>query len=321
MQYVSNTDLPKSVRDILPDEAQTIWRKIVNSAIEIYGDEKRAFVTAWAGLRRAGWEKEAGKWTKIEKDSPSSSSVHVNTPLGEKLTERLKRLKERDPEDIEKYNPYHGKDGRFTQGGGNEHSVSLSERSKSIVARHEAEGKYKSAGGGGSSAGGSEAKSKAEFKPTKSMTNSIELYSSTSYTDIRSGKRPKDAQNIEDFIAGSTKHEGTIHRGMNASDDFMSNLKSGGNISMNGISSWSGDKKQASSFMRGNGNKVMFEVNTSKHGADISHLSNFQNEKEVLMSSKANFKVSKIEKVSDTVIGGDGRKNKVTYTKVTLEEL
>jgi cation transport regulator ChaB len=84
MPYASNADLPKAVKNTLPDEAQTIWRKIADSAIAEYGDEKRAFATAWAGLRRAGWKNESGKWSKVEKESPSASSVHVNRPLGEK---------------------------------------------------------------------------------------------------------------------------------------------------------------------------------------------------------------------------------------------
>ena len=83
MPYSSNSELPAAVRDNLPEEAQTIWRKIADSAIGEYGDEKRAFATAWAGLRRAGWDKSGGKWSKVEKDSPTSGSVHVNVPLGE----------------------------------------------------------------------------------------------------------------------------------------------------------------------------------------------------------------------------------------------
>jgi len=107
MPYSSNEDLPKAVRDSLPDEAQSIWRKIADSAIAEYGDEKKAFATAWAGLRRAGWDKVKGKWSKVEKESPTSGSVHVNVPMDEdrknKYIKRLADLKERrDPNNIAK---------------------------------------------------------------------------------------------------------------------------------------------------------------------------------------------------------------------------
>ena len=86
MPWSSNTDLPKGVKS-LPSEAQTVWRKIANAALEQYkGDDTRALATAWAGLKRAGWSKDAdGIWSKheVEKDGPTQSSVHVNRPLGE----------------------------------------------------------------------------------------------------------------------------------------------------------------------------------------------------------------------------------------------
>ncbi|HWQ89717.1 MAG TPA: ChaB family protein [Desulfitobacteriaceae bacterium] len=66
MPYVTNEDLPKPVRDHLPHEAQSTWRKIFNAAWEQYnGDEAKAFATAWAGLRRAGWNKKGDKWVKM----------------------------------------------------------------------------------------------------------------------------------------------------------------------------------------------------------------------------------------------------------------
>lgn len=87
MPWSSNRDLPKSIRTSLPDEAQTTWRHIANAAIQEYKtDESRALATAWAGLRRAGWQKSKdGKWIKeVKKEEPTCSSVHVPVPLGTK---------------------------------------------------------------------------------------------------------------------------------------------------------------------------------------------------------------------------------------------
>lgn len=67
MPYAANTDLPDSIKSALPEKAQTIWREVVNNALETYDKESTAFATAWAGLRRAGWTKKDGKW--VESDS------------------------------------------------------------------------------------------------------------------------------------------------------------------------------------------------------------------------------------------------------------
>lgn len=68
MPYKTNEDLPDSIQGALPGEAQTTWRKIYNSAAGQYEDEATRAATAWAGLKKAGWEKRDGKWVKIEKN-------------------------------------------------------------------------------------------------------------------------------------------------------------------------------------------------------------------------------------------------------------
>lgn len=85
MSYASNSDLPVAIINALPDEAQTTWREIVDATIGENNDEKTAFATAWAGLRKQGWEKnKSGMWEQIKKDNLDSSSVHVNVPIDEK---------------------------------------------------------------------------------------------------------------------------------------------------------------------------------------------------------------------------------------------
>lgn len=71
MPYKTNDDLPAGVKNNLPAEAKTTWRKIYNSAYATYdGDEAKSNATAWAGLKNAGWGKDdQGKWVKVEKSS------------------------------------------------------------------------------------------------------------------------------------------------------------------------------------------------------------------------------------------------------------
>lgn len=92
MPWSSNADLPKSVKDNLPEEAQTMWRKTVNSALREYSDESRAFATGWAVLRRNGWSNKSGTWTRTQKESPTSDSVHCDVPLGEEMPKVMKEF-------------------------------------------------------------------------------------------------------------------------------------------------------------------------------------------------------------------------------------
>jgi cation transport regulator ChaB len=72
MPYSANTDLPKPVQNALPAEAQSTWRAIFNSAYDQYKDDAKASATAWAGLKNAGWQKNAtGAWVKVKKSDDS----------------------------------------------------------------------------------------------------------------------------------------------------------------------------------------------------------------------------------------------------------
>lgn len=64
MPYKSNKELPKSIKDNLPEGAQTIYRKVFNSAHKQYGSEQRAARVAWAAVKRAYEKNAAGKWVK-----------------------------------------------------------------------------------------------------------------------------------------------------------------------------------------------------------------------------------------------------------------
>jgi cation transport regulator ChaB len=70
MPYNTNEDLPDEVRK-LPDEAQAIWREAYNQAYEKFGEESpgeregRSAASAWAAVRKAGFEKEAAKGHQV----------------------------------------------------------------------------------------------------------------------------------------------------------------------------------------------------------------------------------------------------------------
>lgn len=65
MPYARNADLPAVVRNALPRAAQTIFRNVVNSALDRDFSEERAFRQAWGALRNAGWRRgDRGTWVK-----------------------------------------------------------------------------------------------------------------------------------------------------------------------------------------------------------------------------------------------------------------
>jgi len=75
MPYERNADLPQSVRDSLPQAAQTIYRKAFNNAWEQYsraedrrGDasrEETAHRVAWSAVKQS-YRKDGDHW--VEKD-------------------------------------------------------------------------------------------------------------------------------------------------------------------------------------------------------------------------------------------------------------
>ena len=65
MPYKSNEDLPKSIVDSLTEEhAQTIFRKVFNSAYEEYKNEEQAFKVAWAAVKKEYEKNQQGEWVK-----------------------------------------------------------------------------------------------------------------------------------------------------------------------------------------------------------------------------------------------------------------
>jgi len=70
MPYPSNLDLPESIRRVLPEHAQDIYRAAFNNAWQSragrYGfDEGRLHRIAWGAVKRR-YRKLGGMWVPIE---------------------------------------------------------------------------------------------------------------------------------------------------------------------------------------------------------------------------------------------------------------
>lgn len=86
MPYVNNSELPDSIKSVLPSSAQTIFRKVVNSVLEKGGNEESAYKQAWSVIKKAGYKKgENGKWTRLKESAfreaiwPNSANAHLRS--------------------------------------------------------------------------------------------------------------------------------------------------------------------------------------------------------------------------------------------------
>lgn len=76
MPYATNEELPKGVRNNLPDHAQDIYRAAFNAAWEQYKDPKKrrdnapreevAHRVAWAAVEHKYEKNKEGKWVEKE---------------------------------------------------------------------------------------------------------------------------------------------------------------------------------------------------------------------------------------------------------------
>lgn len=82
MQNGHTTDLPDSVKDVLPTAALDIYRQAFTSAWQQYGmakrDESRAHIMAWVAVREHFHENEQGEWVE------GADEPHVKRGLDER---------------------------------------------------------------------------------------------------------------------------------------------------------------------------------------------------------------------------------------------
>jgi cation transport regulator len=62
MPYENRSDLPKGVRNNLPEHAQDIYKEAFNSAEDQYDEEQRAHRVAWSAVEQKYEKNENGNW-------------------------------------------------------------------------------------------------------------------------------------------------------------------------------------------------------------------------------------------------------------------
>ena len=110
----------------------------------------------------------------------------------------------------------------------------------------------------------------------------------------------KIAKNLEEFIEKSPKWDGDIYRGINLPRWTLNEFKQGDIIDMQGISSWSSNAEVANKFAKkGLDEKVIFHSKGTKQGTSIRHLAHYTEEDEVMISAKAKWSITNIEKADN----------------------
>lgn len=164
---------------------------------------------------------------------------------------------------------------------------------------------------------------KITFDEAKEMKSAVSMYSGSSYASIRMAQTNPDnamdlyieaGKNIEKYIKLAPKwNDGQLFRGINLPKDVIEQLNLDSEIDMIGVSSWSSLETKAITFSKkGDNSRVIFNLPQTKNGVSITHLSQFDSEKEVIISKDAKFIIKKIEKKD---INGD------KYTFIDVEEV
>lgn len=63
MPYKKNSQLPKPVQHVLPQGAQSMFRKAFNASHRKYG-EIRAFKISWGAVKKKYKKGKSGKWVR-----------------------------------------------------------------------------------------------------------------------------------------------------------------------------------------------------------------------------------------------------------------
>jgi len=83
MPYSSNSDLPKAVRQTVPEDKHSQFRQVFNSVYEDTKSEQRAFQAAWSAVEKADEEVE-----KSLMDSLRQKATAFNEKYGARSCDR-----------------------------------------------------------------------------------------------------------------------------------------------------------------------------------------------------------------------------------------
>lgn len=169
----------------------------------------------------------------------------------------------------------------------------------------------------------------------KRYDRALENYTGIFYGDIKKAYRDKYSNkkfdksyeqisnDLDDFIYRSEKYKGLVYRGLSVDEEVALNiikkLKQGKTMDMQGISSWSSDKKVSLDFSNESDKDknvcIVFNLD-NKSGVSIKELSEFESESEVLHPTTSRYKLK-----GDGEIKRSKTKNGKILFEISLQEI
>lgn len=242
--------------------------------------------------------------------------------------------------DVLKFNPYHGADGRFSSANGAASMTVFTTSAAGQKAIANIREREKANGGSAPSKPAVATqkdhpsigdKTRSEYirdslgvsdKEADQMAKAIGAFSGIDYSVIRKfqtdGPPPdmsKYAKPLEDFIEKSPKWDGgEVYRGIrvdnNTAKAIIANAQAGKTMGQMGASSWSTNRQvseksfayvNSTAVRTGQKTAIIFRSNGQQNGTSIKHISAIPSEDEVLMSNNARWKPTKVTQIAKNV--------------------
>lgn len=285
--------------------------KLVESVV--FTKEKQRAMGIPDGILPIGWWvgfhiDDDAAWQKIKSGKYKMFSVEgkgVRTPIEKSCTFF---------DEIEKFNPYHDRLGRFASAGGAASFTYKPGKSKAHDLAIQREKERLAQSGNGGKKEETTRRGNRRFSD-KDCGDAIIQYTGSGYRGVRRVQSGNDSiyskedkakykemgEKVEEFIKDPPPYgAGTLYRGINVSPDVAKQFKKGTVVSMNGTSSWTESEKVADEFAGFGGSRCVFISTGTKMGKSIAEFSDFPQEKEVCVSRDARYRINNVKKKNGT---------------------
>lgn len=136
-----------------------------------------------------------------------------------------------------------------------------------------------------------------------------------------------ERKQLEEYVDKYGSNQGTIYRGLDLPDYAVKNLKVGEEFKMQDrLTSFTPDKSSAEEFAKRHlrdfsrfGNNAVILKEEEGFGINISAMSKFENENEVLVNNKGNYIIKKVQKTKGKNPGYHGQLENVDIWIITVE--
>ena len=272
--YQNNSDLPARVREAMPEKAQSVFRNTFNSVIDQEGaTEATAFAQAYGAVDNAGYHQDSeGDWVKKQIADFFTAFINKHANHNQKTHG----------------NRYGSKGGAGSKGG------------KTTAG---------SSGGGSSGGGSGETKKELNDADKKALLDYTGRSATSINRGLRSGKDSKQFKTadakakaidkaLEKLPPVKKDSSRTMFLNEKTAKQFLNTHKEGSPVAYTSFTSTSTGRVLGTGL--GGDIKVNMTIK-GKNGRDISSLSKYPTEKEILFPRNSKFVVTKVNRSGNNV--------------------